>query len=194
MIKQLTDHNLGQYCVYPFSVKSEKEISNVLGLLQKNYGQDQDCTLTSMTALLLYYTKKDSVQDIYNEVERIATKLGYKGNIGTNPLVVRCLMQSVLKRYQIKKICYSAYLKSIGYTIDLIKKLINKDIPIILNLSNDGRKYYQNHSVLIVGYKEIVLSNKKTMFFLKVKDNWSKETSYIDYSKLSMISSINYAV
>ncbi len=194
MIKQLTDYNLGQYCVYPFSVKSEKEISNVLGLLQRNYGQDQDCTLTSMTALLLYYTKKNSVQDIYNEVERIATKLGYKGNIGTNPLVIRCLMQNVLKRYQIKKTCYSAYLKSIGYTIDLIKKLINKDVPIILNLSNDGRKYYQNHSVLIIGYKEIVLSNKKTMFFLKVKDNWSKETSYIDYSKLSMISSINYAV
>ncbi len=194
MIKQLTDYNLGQYCVYPFSVKSEKEISNVLGLLQRNYGQDQDCTLTSMTALLLYYTKKNSVQDIYNEIERIATKLGYKGNIGTNPLVIRCLMQSVLKRYQIKKTCYSAYLKSIGYTIDLIKKLINKDVPIILNLSNDGRKYYQNHSVLIIGYKEIVLSNKKTMFFLKVKDNWSKETSYIDYSKLSMISSINYAV
>ena len=150
MIKQLTDHNLGQYCVYPFSVKSEKEISNVLGLLQRNYGQDQDCTLTSMTALLLYYTKKNNVQDIYNEVERIATKLGYKGNIGTNPLVVRCLMQSVLKRYQIKKTCYSAYLKSIGYTIDLIKKIINKDVPIILNLSNDGRKYYKNHSVLII--------------------------------------------
>jgi hypothetical protein len=52
-----------------------------------------------MTALLLYYTKKNSVQDIYNEVERIATKLGYKGNIGTNPLVIRCLMQNVLKRY-----------------------------------------------------------------------------------------------
>lgn len=194
MIKQLTDRNLGQYCVFPFSVKSEKEIPNVLGLLQRNYGQEQDCTLTSLTALILHYTKTSGVQDIYNEVERIATKLGYKGNIGTNPLVIRCLMQSLLKRYQIKKICYSGYLKSIGFTIDLIKKLINKDVPIILNLSNDGRKYYQNHSVLVIGYKEIALTKGKTMFFLKVKDNWNKETSYIDYSKLSMISSINYAI
>ena len=194
MIKQLTDHNFGQYCVLPFSVKSEKEIENILGLLQRNYGQEQDCTLTSLTALLLHYTKKNGVQDIYHEVERIATKLGYKGNIGTNPLVIRCLMQSLLKRYQIKKTCYSGYLKSIGFTINSLKKLLDKDIPIILNLSDDGRKYYKNHSVLVIGYKEIVLSNKKTMFFLKVKDNWNKETSYIDYAKLSIISSINYAI
>ena len=103
-------------------------------------------------------------------------------------------MQSLLKRYQIKKTCYSGYLKSISFTINSLKKLLDKDIPIILNLSDDGRKYYKNHSVLVIGYKEIVLSNKKTMFFLKVKDNWNKETSYIDYAKLSIISSINYAI
>ena len=64
----------------------------------------------------------------------------------------------------------------------------------ILNLSTDGRNYYKDHSVLIIGYREIKLSNNKKMFFLKIKDNWTKETTYIDYSKLSVICSINYAV
>lgn len=124
----------------------------------------------------------------------MAIKLGYKGNIGTNPLVIRTLMWALFNEYKIKKSCCSCYLKGIGITIKLIKKLIDKNIPIILNLSVDGRDYYKDHSVLIIGYKEIKLSNNKKMFFLKIKDNWTKETTYIDYSKLGMICSINYAV
>lgn len=188
----LKENNLLQYCGPGYTVKTEKEITNVLGLLQKNYGEEQDCTLTSMTALIQFLTKQE-VQSIYNDVEKTARKLGYKGNIGTNPLVVRTLMQSLFNKYKIKKLCGSSYLKGIGFTIKLIKQLVNKNIPIILNLSKDGRNYYQNHSVLIIGYKEIITKNNKTIFFLKIKDNWNKETTYIDYSKLNIISSINYA-
>ena len=191
----LKESNFAQYCGdrTAFSVQSEKEISNVMGLLQKNYGEEQDCTLTSMTALIQFYTQEKNIQSIYNNVEQIATKLGYKGNIGTNPLVVRTLMWTLFNKYKIKKLCCSCYLKSIGITIKLIKQLIDKNIPIILNLSADGRNYYKDHSVLIIGYREIKFTNNKKKFFLKIKDNWTKETVYIDYSKLNIICSINYA-
>ncbi len=192
----LKESNFAQYCGgrTAFSIQSEKEISNVMGLLQRNYGEEQDCTLTSMTALIQFYTQERDIQSIYNNVEKVAAKLGYKGNIGTNPLVVRTLMWTLFNKYKIKKLCCSCYIKSVGITIKTIKQLIDKNIPIILNLSIDGRNYYKDHSVLIIGYKEIKLSNNKKMFFLKIKDNWTKETTYIDYSKLGMICSINYAV
>lgn len=189
----LKESNFAKYCGgSSFSIIDENEIAGVLGLLQKNYGEEQDCTLTSMTALIQFYTK-EKVEDIYTEVEKVAKKLGYKGNVGTNPIVIRTLMWTLFNKFKIKKLCCSCYLKSVGFTIKFIKQLIKKDIPIILNLSTDGRNYYKNHSVLIVGYREIKSPNNKTMFFLKIKDNWTKETVYIDYSKLNMICSINYA-
>ena len=49
----------------------------------------------------------------------------------------------------------------------------------------DGLEYYKNHSVLIVGYLQTV--DKK---MLVIYDNWFKSVSYIDYDKLSVISSI----
>ena len=58
---------------------------------------------------------------------------------------------------------------------------------------SDGRNYYSNHSVLIVGYREYPLNNsKKAIRFLIVQDNWNKNVSFIDYDKLSIVSSINY--
>lgn len=56
----------------------------------------------------------------------------------------------------------------------------------LLNLWNDGRNYYKNHSVLIIGYK--ITENND--FILTIYDNWYKHNSYIDYNKLSIISSI----
>lgn len=188
----LKEGGLLQYCGPGTTTKDNKTIANVLALLQKDYGEEQDCTLTSMTALMQYYTQKD-IKELYANIEKTARKLGYRGNVGTNPLVIRTLMQTLCVKYHLKKTCYSCYLKGIGYTINLIKKLVNKNIPIILNLSKDGRNYYENHSVLIVGYKEIIAPNK-TYFLLKIQDNWNKEITYIDYAKLHMISSINYAI
>ena len=50
---------------------------------------------------------------------------------------------------------------------------------------NDGRKYYKNHTVTVIGYKKY-----KKAKILIVADNWHKEVCYIDYNKLSFISSL----
>ena len=55
-------------------------------------------------------------------------------------------------------------------------------------MNNDGRNYYINHSVIIVGYMEYT-SNCKMLI---VYDNWDESVSYIDFNKLSKISCINY--
>jgi len=55
----------------------------------------------------------------------------------------------------------------------------------LLNMLNDGTGYYKGHTVLIIGYLEL-----KNDFLLIVLDNWNKDISYIDYNKLSTISSI----
>ena len=79
------------------------------------------------------------------------------------------------------------YLKGVGYNWNIIKNNIQNNIPMILSLWNDGRNYYKNHSVIIVGFNEF-----KTKKILTVYDNWHETLSYIDYDKLSIISCINY--
>ena len=149
-------------------------------LLQKNYGLANDCTLT---CLAFVFGEK-----YYGDIERIAKTLGYDGvNRGTNPLVIKTLMQRVMRLADVKGSAKSAYGKGIGFSWNTIKTLINGKHYVILNLWDDGRNYYHDHSVTIVGYAEYA-KNK----FLLVYDNWSDGVSYIDFDKLSFICSINF--
>lgn len=61
----------------------------------------------------------------------------------------------------------------------------------ILSVLNDGRNYYKNHSVTIIGYNIVKTQNRKLNMIL-IYDNWSTEISYVDYNKLNIISSINF--
>ena len=150
------------------------------GLLQKNYGKRFDCTLTSLACIF--------GEEYYATIERIAEKYGYDGDKnGTNPLVVRCITQELAKRIKVKGKAKSAYGKSIGWTWGMVKRLIAKNTPVVLNLWDDGRKYYHDHTVTIVGVEEY--QNGK---FLIVLDNWNESVSLIDYNKLCVISSINW--
>lgn len=151
-------------------------------LLQKNYGLPYDCTLTSLAFIF--------GEKYYSDIEAIAKALGYNGETyGTNPITVRTIMTRVMKLAGIKGTAKSAYLKSIGFTWKSLKKLLNNNTYILLNLWKDGRGYYSNHTVTIIGYAEY--SNNK---FLLVYDNWTTTISYIDYDKLSNVCSINYYV
>lgn len=161
-----------------------KECRNLGGkpLLQKNYGQANDCTLTCLAFIF--------GEKYYSDIERIAKTLGYDGEkSGTNPLVIKTLMQKIMHIANVKGTAMSAYGKCVGYNWKTIKRLINDKHYVILNLLDDGRKYYHNHSVSIVGYAEYEKHK-----FLMIFDNWSSSVSYIDYDKLSMISSINYYI
>ena len=58
-------------------------------------------------------------------------------------------------------------------------------------MMNDGRSFYKNHSIVVIGYNRYKIDNREIRI-LAIYDNWAKEVRYIDYERLSMISSINY--
>jgi len=68
-----------------------------------------------------------------------------------------------------------------------VKDIVSRDIPLVLNLWKDGRGYYKDHSVVIIGAEEYEKAR-----FLLVLDNWHETVSLIDFDKLCIISSINY--
>lgn len=78
------------------------------------------------------------------------------------------------------------YFKNICYNFDFIKKQIQENKPMVLNMHK--HPYYGDHSVTIVGYA-ITVSGKQ---YLVIYDNWYNTTSYIDFQKLNIISSINW--
>lgn len=158
-----------------------KRITGYTPLLQADYGKDYDCSLTCITAMLM----NNNPQETYNKVETVAKKYFYNGDRGgTIPFFIKNIIDKVGGVNS-----KSAYGKGIGFTWDKIKTLIHQNKPIILSVACDGRNYYKNHSVTIVGYNQY-LSGKVRL--LAVYDNWRKEIAYIDYNRLSVISSINY--
>lgn len=150
------------------------------GLLQKSYGKAQDCTLTCLACIY--------GEQWYGTIERIALKYGYNGDKkGTNPLTVKAITRELLKTLHEPGKPRSAYGKIVGWNWQTVKNLAGRGIPIILNLWDDGRKYYHDHSVTVVGVEEYERAR-----FLLVLDNWNETISLIDYRKLSLFSSVNW--
>ena len=148
--------------------------------MQDDYGKRLDCTLTSLACI---FGKK-----YYGDIEGIALKYGYNGDKrGTNPLVVKAIMREFARLRGIPGKARSAYGKGIGWTWRMVKDILSRGIPLVLNLWDDGRKYYHDHSVTVVGIEEY-----ENARFLIVLDNWSKKPAFVDYGKLCMISSLNW--
>lgn len=155
-------------------------ITDARCLLQKNYGEDYDCTLTSLAAIF--------GEEHYDLIEAIAKKHGYVGkNCGTNPFKVKAIMQGVMDDIGIKGKCYSRYGKGVAFNWYTIGILLERGHHVVLNIYKDGRGYYKNHSVLIVG---IAFLGKHKL--LAVYDNWNEGISYVDYDKLCFVASINW--
>lgn len=149
-------------------------------LLQKNYGEDYDCTLTSLAAIF--------GEEHYPLIESCAKKFGYTGKkVGTNPLLIKSIMQNVMKQLNIKGRCYAKYGKGVSFTWNSLERVIKKGHLVVLNISSDGRKYYKNHSVLVIG---VAKYGKHKL--LAVYDNWNNGISYVDYNKLCPICSVNW--
>lgn len=155
-------------------------IANARCLLQKNYGEDYDCTLTSLAAIF--------GDEHYDLIEAHAKKHGYVGKTtGTNPLKVKAIMQGVVKDIGIDGVCRSRYGKGFGFSWYTIGELLKRGHHVVLNIYQDGRGYYKNHSVLIVG-----IARYGSHRLLAVHDNWNEGVSYVDYDKMCLISSINW--
>ena len=193
---RITQYNLKKYLRETYKIvsqpSSQKQLDNFVPLLQRDYGEANDCTLTSMTAIIFYLSQQQlDIQTVYNFVEKTAKKYGYKGDRGTHFFTIRKIFQTALNNFSLPK-AYGKYLKGAGYSFADIKAEINKGNPIILSMHNDGKDYYENHSITIVGYETYVLG-KKEIPMLIVYDNWYKAISYVDYNKMSRLSSIHFS-
>ena len=195
MAAALTNNNIESYLLWKYPKYTEaKEIeSKILSftpLLQSNYGKEKDCTLCSITAYIYNETKDISPLEIYSKVEKIATKYFYNGDIyGTIPFFNGRILSEALENQQ--KIGQK-YFKGIGFSFTNIQTLINNNKPVILSINSDGRDFYKNHTVTIIGYKIYRMDDKKDFYMLAVYDNWSKTVRYIDYRAMSYLSSITY--
>ena len=161
-----------------------KTIVSFRPLLQKNYGGPNDCTLTSITALGSFKEKyARPIKGVYLLVEKVAKNYFYSAEkFGTIPVFIKYIIN---KTFSVNS--HSHYGKGVGFNWNTIKQNINNNVPMILSLWNDGRNYYTQHSIIIIGYREY--ANAK---MLAVYDNWYDSVSYVDYNKLSTISCINY--
>lgn len=150
-------------------------------LLQKDYGKTLDCTLTCLACIF--------GEGHYSYLESLAEKRGYDGEThGTNPLTVKAIMREFLQHWGMKGTPRSAYGKGIGWRWATARRLIEvESVPVILNLWRDGRHYYANHSVTVIGVEEYERAR-----FLVVYDCWNDSISLVDYDKLCVISSINW--
>jgi hypothetical protein len=139
----------------------------------------------SITIIIHFWFPSIDVNVIYSQVETIAKKYGYNMN-GTPSNTIKTIYQESLNVFKIPYRARSKYLKSVGFTWHFIKdNFDHSNIPIILNIWKDGRNYYHNHTVLVIGYVE-----GKNKRMLAVYDNWFKDISYVDYDKLNTICSI----
>ena len=175
-----------------------KILSNVRPLLQSDYGEDNDCSITSITTCVYYHSYgidndfeeiENLCRYIYNNLATLAeNNYFYNGKTyGTIPFFIKgiynwglLVFNNSLKRYCKTK---SAYLKGIGFNYQKICDIIDDGKPIILSVNKCGK--YKNHSVTVVGY----MTTSKQLI---VYDNWTKAQQCIKYDDISLISCINY--
>lgn len=170
----------------------KQSISGIVPFLQRTFEGRSDCTLTSILTICKFYNLTINNLECYNFIKNIAKKYFYTDDFGTIPLFINKIIKPVFKQYNIYYISKSKYLKNIGWNINHIIKYINSGNPIILSIYTDNRNYYKNHSVVCKGYINYITEDNKNHYFLEIFDNWNYTNSYIDYEKLSTISSINY--
>ena len=162
--------------------------------LQNNYGQEGDCTLTSILTLVEYYDRTLNTNDVYDYIEKIARKFLYNGNtFGTLPWFHKAILKRVFKKFGINQKMEDFYFKGVGFDLISIILAIENNIPVMLSLFRDGRDYYDNHTVTIVGYVEFEDENHKKIAMLQVFDNWHTSYSYLDYNLISPFSMICHA-
>ena len=194
MSLSLNENNIKSYLEVEYQYTEnnliKRQIADIVPLLQNDYGGINDCALTSITTVMHHFMPSIRSEIIYYTVEEIAKKYFYSSEKGTNPLLINMIFNKVLKKFGFDYQSKSRYLKNVGYNFKTIQQSINIQMPVLLNMTNDGRNYYKNHTVLVIGY----LTNGQDIKILIVLDNWSKEIKYIDYNKLSIISSTNSLV
>ncbi len=178
--RRLTENNIKEYLLEKTPGAKEvnsikRKVIEIDSFLQSNFGEkgDGDCTLTSLMTVIYFYCKKTiDYNTIYSTVRSFATKHFFNSKTGTIPFFIKSIFDKSLKKLNIKGITTkSAMVKCVGFNLNTIKNAINQGKPIVFSIFNDGRDYYANHSITIVGYETFKFNNGKQYTMLLVYDN-----------------------
>jgi len=162
--------------------------------LQKNYGKLGDCTLTSVLVLTYFYTLGTYTDvEIYDYIEKIAKKYLYNGDTyGTIPIFNKAIVKETFKKFGVGRKITTKYFKDIGFNLEDIKKILDANQPILISIYKDGRKYYEHHTITIVGYITYKDNEGREKTVLKVYDNWYTSAGFLDYDVLNFNATICY--
>lgn len=177
---------------------------NIQPFLQKDFTElEQDCTFTSIVTCVHYFYPDINPQDIYNVAVGIYKRdfPSFQKIKGVVPFAIKHVYDEVFKYFKLHYFSIrSRYVNHIGFSHKFIRTEIDEGIPIILSMLNDGRKFYENHTVTVIGYSEFIMTREQNAFsslnsekiktLALVYDNWSKEIRYIDLAHISPISCV----
>ncbi len=172
----------------------EKLLTGAKPLLQEDYGVNNCCSITSITAVLndSGFAKSQSpiAKDTFDKVYKNA-RLFFFGRRGTNPFMIKPIFDRTLKTYGQRGHTGFAAVKGIGVRFNAIEKRIDSGTPLVFSLLWDGNGFYKDHTMLIVGVA-VYRANGKHYRFLLLHDNWAKTVSYLDYDRLPPVCSVNW--
>lgn len=160
-------------------------------LKQADYGEELDCSLTSITACILYYMRKKkpnyfiTPRNIYNYVERIAKNYWYNGTtFGVFSGFIKYIYDKSLGYFFNTKMNVTArVIKGLGYNFNTIIAQIDQGNPVLLILSKAS--IYKNHVVTAIGYDK----DKQQLY---ISDNWVDYPVILNYSDIGLTTIINY--
>lgn len=170
------DYMIDRYGDYEY--EDGNSLSGFPGLDMDNFGDDNDCTLASITAMSYYCYNNgyddipSSTSSIYDDVLDIAEAHGYTPENGTNPTVIDNIIEDAFDEWGYDINASNVYI----WSFSTFTNEIDNNRPVIFNIATG---YYSNHSVSIFGYKEYDVAD-----FLMVKDNWSTSTRYIHFQEI----------
>jgi len=195
--KRLCLDNIEDYMITMGYISDDyKEFTSklpIVGILQRDFEDKNDCTISSITSYVKYFTKDaESTIDVYNYVREISKKYFYNGDTyGFVIVFIKNVLDKVLSHFHESRKTKCLYVKGLGFNLDTMIRILDWGIPIILSVTSDGRGYYSRHTVTVYGYHKFI-SSGGTKVMLMVYDNWNSTRSYIDYSKMSALCSICY--
>ena len=167
-MNSLTLQNISSYFnfQYPqyqnYKLIDEKRIG-ATPFLQSNYGEENDCTIMSIATCIYYYVRQINMPipmfEIYAATRKIAKKYKYNDSTGTFFGFNKKIYEETLKYFNLKQKININFVKNVGFNFNTIKKSILENKPVVLSMANDGRDYYKNHTVTIIGYQVYELND-----------------------------------
>ncbi len=192
--ENVDEYLLKNYGVTGASCTREKVLSGFVPLLQDDYGVNNCCSITSITAALMNtgITKNESptAKETFDRVHKNA-KLFFFGKRGTNPFMIKPIFDRTLRQAGKPGHTGFGFVKGLGVRFTDIEKKINAGTPLVFSLLWDGNGFYKDHTMLIVGVA-VYRAKGKDHRFLLLHDNWAKTVSYLDYDRLPPVCSVNW--